>query len=88
MMKTVVAAVLVFALSVVPLSAQTIQSIDLGSLGFGLIGMPYAIETDGDHTSQEWLISNLVFQRKILKVRADGVMCSCLLYTSPSPRDA
>jgi hypothetical protein len=53
----VVAAFVVVAVSVG--SAQTVEStLNLSSLGWGNLDTPRSIETDGDFSTREWLISS------------------------------
>lgn len=59
--------------------AQTVETTtELESLGYGEIGTPRAIETDGDEHTREWLITRQFFiadQFRVLAIR-DGRVCA------------
>lgn len=59
--------------------AQTIGRVDLSAFGFGLgvVGLPQAIETDGNPSTQEWLLSQVFSnQRRVVSVQPDGTVCA------------
>jgi hypothetical protein len=67
---------LVLALAFTTAAPASAQTIDLAALGNGLIGLPTAIETDGNPATQEWLVTQLFSSnRRIVRVTAQGAVC-------------
>ncbi len=69
------ALVLVLVLSV-PVAAQTVETtLELSSLGWGLLDTPHSVETDGDLATREWLIRSLETNRFRVVAERDGRLC-------------
>lgn len=70
--------VAIVALAAMPsLRAQT-QTVDLSTLGIGVVSMPQAIEVDGNAATQEWLLTQVQLfnpERRVVKITATGQMC-------------
>lgn len=75
----------------VPVYGQTVESVvDLSALGWGELSMPRAIETDGDLSTREWLVTPLVqtYPDPLFRVVAlrDGAICASAWFSvTPEP---
>lgn len=77
MRRTMTGAVLTLTLLTLPAIVRAqVQTIDLSSLGLGVLQQPVAIEVDGDAATTEWLVTPLFSStRRIVKIGAAGQMC-------------
>lgn len=77
-MKTLFAALYAaLALTLFVAQPAQAQTIDLSTLNIGaVVGLPTAIETDGNLSSQEWLLSQVfTANKRIVRVTAAGAVC-------------
>lgn len=77
MKRAVVLVVVALSIGVATLNAQT-QTVDLSTLGIGVVSMPQAVEVDGNAATQEWLLTQVQLvnpERRLVKITATGQMC-------------
>lgn len=59
-------------------SPGTIQTVDLGSLGWGLLSHPKSVEIDGNPLTQEWVVSQpFTANHRLIFADATGLNIRC-----------
>ena len=77
MTRLVFAAALALALTTAGHAQTMTARLDLGTLGWGFLTQPQAVDTDANPATQEWLIGQLFTDwRRVVAVQADGRLCA------------